>query len=518
MEQFTNLPGFFVDIADDGLQIMPTISLTDSVTLIGTAEDGPLFTPIRISRIEEAEQIFGAYHNNGISNGRTLVIGARQAYGAGCRDIRLVRIPHATKAFMTLKDAVDGDKLIISAANIGTKYNDIKIEVTEADIKVWNLTDAAVEPLGEPTFAFAYTAETTFEELVNAFNENKETTGVVLSLPEAVVKTDTVGTLTAVGPVTLGSTEGTAAVEFELGTYDGVEKDTIRYQLLQAYTYLMDYETSIVVPLDVAVKTQGDVVDPVDAEKLADFCAEANSRESRVIGVIAAEELGKYEPGDIAMLVTKLTGEQAPSNLYKGQNGQDIGKFISIVVAESIFYDGNLGMYSDKSAAAYAGLIASLPPHSATTNKVIPNVRGLRYNLHPSQLDVLTEARYVTFRNRSGRGTVVTDGITCARPLSDFQRLSTLRIANSVVNVVRQVTEPFIGEAMEESRLDAINTAIESGLRSLKDGKAVQDYRFVVYFASLQDRVSGILTIEIDIVPAFEVRKVRLKLTLKPTL
>jgi phage tail sheath protein FI len=93
-----------------------------------------------------------------------------------------------------------------------------------------------------------------------------------------------------------------------------------------------------------------------------------------------------------------------------------------------------------------------------------------------------------------------------------------MRIANAVIDGIKQVTEPFIGEALDPSRQQAIETAIESILADLKSAGALEAYRFGVYFASSADRIRGILTVEVAIVPAFEVRRIRLKLTLKPTM
>ena len=513
MEQYNNLPGFFVDLADDGLQIMPSMHITDSVTLIGFAEKGPMFTPVRISRLEEGDAVFGAYHRDGVFNGKSLALGMRQAYGAGCRDIRLVRIPNGTAAELEVAN------IVVTSKGLGAYYNDIKVEITADTFKVWSVEDALLhdeENTVEATYSVSFATTTTYAELFADVRDSGAP--VTLETAEGTSASSALGTVTPAGPSKLST--GEAAVDYSKDNYDTEGKASIRAQVLEAYNGLLGYETDVLVALPLKIEFDNDLstYDFEDAEKLSDFCAQANTRESRVLGVMSvATKEGSLNSGDITSLITGLTGEGAHSNLYPGPNGQDLGKFISITVGDVIFYDNNLGLYSDVPAAAYAGLITSLNPHSATTNKVLANARGLRYSFYPAQLDQLTAARFVTFRNRTGRGVTVTDGITCAKPLSDFQRLSTLRIANTVITITRQVTEPFIGEALDSARKDSIETAIEGGLRNLRDAGAISSFEFAVYFDSVQDRIQGILTVEINIVPAFEVRKIRLKLKLTAT-
>lgn len=530
MEQYTNLPGFFVEMADDGLQIMPTVSLTDSVLLIGTAEDGPEFTPVRVARLEEADAIFGKFEVNGIHSGVSLLLGARQAFGFGCRDIRLVRIPHGTKAHRVLKDDDDKALLKATAFSYGETYNNIMIEISDEEeeeekvgsiIKIWNRTDTS-NPLGDnPTEKF-YTKGKTLQALVAEMNQKARSSEVVFYLDEsATAEADADNIKATDGAVALGVDDGADSAKgtsYALGDSYAVGEggpETLRSQLAKAYNYLSDYAATVVVPLDVYYDPENN---GMDATALAEFCADANVKDSRVIGIIAAKPLeGNADIPAIRNYVNMLTDSDSFTNTYPGPNGEDYGKFISVVVGQPIFYNNKLGLHTDTAAAAYAGLIATLPPHSSTTNKILSGTRGLKYKFYPAQLDSLTRKRFVTLRQRAA-GVAVTDGITAARELSDFSRLSTMRIANAVIDGIKQVTEPFIGEALDSSRQQAIETAIESILADLKSAGALEAYRFGVYFASSADRIRGILTVEVAIVPAFEVRRIRLKITLKPTM
>lgn len=104
--------------------------------------------------------------------------------------------------------------------------------------------------------------------------------------------------------------------------------------------------------------------------------------------------------------------------------------------------------------------------------KPIKGVKAIRFDYSLRQLSKLTSKKIVTFRLKDSTQLVVTDGITTAPSIfmagkvreSDFARLSTLRITQLAIQVVREAVEPFIGEANEMPQYNAMNTAIKSAL------------------------------------------------------
>ena len=512
MEQYKNLPGFYVDVEEDGLQVSASPPITSRVTIIGTSTLGDYFSPVVFSSIDGVEDTFGPYERGGIHNGTTLIPAFKQAYGAGCREIALVRIPHCDYNAVDLKNSEGKTLLSVNSIilNKDEDINDISVEVTTDKLKIWNLAESNKED-GVPVEFSLKSGEdqpVSIVELVMEVNDRFKELGCYLEIK---------GDVDPFAPAELEvieKTEASGGLIYELGNYSDSNEKSLRHQLKKAYDYLIDYPTDVIVPAGFSLRVNDGEIDASDVNLLAEFCGLANSRNSRVIGVTSVEELEDASQIKVRQLVEALKDF---NNIYEGGK-EDLGKFISLTVGDLVFSDTRIGIYSDTGAAAYAGLISTLPPHSATTNKSIKNARGLRYVLYPSQLNELTGNRYITFRERAGAGIVVTDGVTCASPYTDFQRLSTLRIANSVINVTRQVTEPFIGEAMTATKREALNTAVDSGLRRLYEAGAVQQYDFVTYYESQQDMVEGALTIAIAIVPAFEIRKIRLKLSLRPTL
>lgn len=214
-------------------------------------------------------------------------------------------------------------------------------------------------------------------------------------------------------------------------------------------------------------------------------------------------------------------------------NKIDAGSYISVVAAPIRSFNsqarrlaGYLGrniagnFVSTGGAAAYAGLITTLVPHEATTNKVIPTI-GPAKQLGRSQADKLVGRRFVTFLIRSG-GFVVAKGITGARNAgkyarSDYIFLSTVRIVQSCVDVVREVSEKYIGNAATPQTRSAMDQEIRSRLDSFKERGAILDFEFSIT-ATPEQNVTGEVDVNLTVVPATELVKVNLTLSLNKTL
>lgn len=192
----------------------------------------------------------------------------------------------------------------------------------------------------------------------------------------------------------------------------------------------------------------------------------------------------------------------------------DIGKYISIVPSYGRLanqWTTNVNGYVTNGAPSYAGLIMSLESKSAPTNKVIPSVRAI-HGLNNTVLDNLAGAKYTVLALRP-KGTVVADAPTAARQSSDYNRLSTVRIVKDAIDVVRAVADPFVGEANTAQRRAALETAVDSGLGTLQKEGFIQGYVLSVTSTPIQ-QVQGDATIELRLVPAFELRQITIVLSL----
>ncbi|MBU1134871.1 MAG: hypothetical protein KJ569_08180, partial [Candidatus Omnitrophica bacterium] len=195
----------------------------------------------------------------------------------------------------------------------------------------------------------------------------------------------------------------------------------------------------------------------------------------------------------------------------------DIGKYLSIVAGWGVLntpWDTTGNGYITNMSAAYAGFVSSLGTGSAPTNKLVRKAR-LPYRVNLTKLDALSRFRYVMIGKRT-KGVVWVDAPTAARPDSDYQRQSTVQTVKRVLNDIRIVCDPFIGEANSALQRAALKTQIDSVVgryvgHGLKGG-------YCDVSATTNQEISGEATIELVLVPEFELRRITITMSLAATL
>lgn len=211
----------------------------------------------------------------------------------------------------------------------------------------------------------------------------------------------------------------------------------------------------------------------------------------------------------------------------------DAGAYISVIAAPlrspgtqtksaALTYGASIASTSRNidGAAAYAGLINSLAPQSSTTNKSIPGVVGLKM-LSARQANDLTGMRIVTLYSRT-RGLVVAKGMTGAYNVSsyvrsDYVNLTTVRIVFATVDLIRAVADKYIGEPNNAPQMNALDAEIDQTLLTLKGQGALNAYQFSIS-STPDQRVLGQLDINLTLVPAFEIQKINLTVSLSKEL
>jgi hypothetical protein len=171
-------------------------------------------------------------------------------------------------------------------------------------------------------------------------------------------------------------------------------------------------------------------------------------------------------------------------------------------------------------AAAYAGLITSLAPQSSTTGKQVGGVVQLKL-LSAKQANDLTGMRHVTMYSRTN-GLTIASGVTGAHNVtqyvrSDYTRLSTLRITQAAVDLIRTVANKYIGEPNSSPQMNALDAEIDQLLLSMKGSGALRSYSFSIS-ATPDQRVLGELDINLTLVPAFEITQINLTVSLSKEL
>ena len=128
-----------------------------------------------------------------------------------------------------------------------------------------------------------------------------------------------------------------------------------------------------------------------------------------------------------------------------------------------------------------------------------------------AQADSLVGSRYVTCIDKT-KGFVVASAVTGAYNIdqyrrSDYVRLTTVRIVQDAINLVRDTADSYIGEPNSAPQRNALGAAIDSALKGMQEAGALQRYNFNI-FSSASDQVLGKATVELVLVPAFELTEI----------
>lgn len=142
------LPGVTSDIRDYGLQVSPEPSVrNDSILIIGTASDGPMYEPIPLGGKDVAQSVFGSF------NAGTLVRGVFESIDGtieGTPDIRGMRIGDGKKATLEIAERLSTSSawdavtegvtsLKLEAVYAGSKYNGVSVFIDEEKfINIYN--------------------------------------------------------------------------------------------------------------------------------------------------------------------------------------------------------------------------------------------------------------------------------------------------------------------------------------------------------------------------------------------
>jgi hypothetical protein len=159
-------------------------------------------------------------------------------------------------------------------------------------------------------------------------------------------------------------------------------------------------------------------------------------------------------------------------------------------------------------ACLLAGHLSQLDPWRAITGKQIFNVTGMRYNPTRVQQQSMIDKGIVPITLDFNRVPIWVDGLTFGKSTSDYTRLSTLRIAFTAIQGVRQVAQQFIGEAATLHNRNALDTAVTSMLRGMTQLGAITDSDFVITYIPRENKA----IIDLVMRPVFELRNIEISI------
>lgn len=259
--------------------------------------------------------------------------------------------------------------------------------------------------------------------------------------------------------------------------------------------------------------------------QLAQHCVYTSMKNSiPAHGIIGCETISDIGLDGVARKVDRIMALDL--DLYaKRPNGRNmldannlpypIGRALSVVFGQDRMIMDDGYAFISNSAAGYAGMASILPLDQSSTNQPIENMSQM-FELTSHQLTRLTQKGIVTFKRSFNRGLVVTDGVTMAPAGSPFRRLSVSRIVGAIEELIREASEPFIGKQNNPANRNSLQTALKSRLDKIK-GVLIEKYDFRM---NLDPRIAKFAYIDIDydIVPIYEIRQIRNRVTIKDEL
>ena len=160
-------------------------------------------------------------------------------------------------------------------------------------------------------------------------------------------------------------------------------------------------------------------------------------------------------------------------------------------------------------AAAVAGLIASLAPQASPTNKTLPGVTQLARKYGYGELTKLVSGNVLALESR--QGIRVVRGITTEG--AAFAQITTRRIVDYAKTGIRQVSNPFVGRLNNERVRKALKGALDSFLSTMLFDEQLTGYTLDVT-ATRADEIAGRCVVNVAMQPTFSIDYIRVTLAL----
>lgn len=249
------------------------------------------------------------------------------------------------------------------------------------------------------------------------------------------------------------------------------------------------------------------------AIRVANKVAEINERSNPCIAIMGVKPwVGGAESMTAANVATHLSFADLVSNsstINDKADGTNNHQYLSIIASEirPIGFPEAFGWTNG--ACMYAGFISSLKSHISTTNKKIYNMQGMRYNPNRAQRESLIDKGLVPVGTDFARNPLWIDGLTFAKPNSDYVRLTTVRIIFETIRMVREVSQRFVGEPATLENRNSFETAVTSGLRDFQITGGITSSDFVVTYYPRSNSAN----IDLILTPIFELRNINIQVS-----
>ncbi|CCI23572.1 phage tail sheath C-terminal domain-containing protein [Microcystis aeruginosa] len=356
----------------------------------------------------------------------------------------------AAKATYKIKDSSDKDLVTLEAKTPGTWGNDIKIKISDADSPNSKKVELTYQNTKE-TYTISKSGD--LEQQVN--NQTKVSTLVTATLAKGSSSTSPKNTSESGEELAAGSDGEPASAEEYKNSLAQLENELINLVLLAG----QDVSKSAMV-----------------TALLGHLNTTATIKRER-IGIIGS---GSDDVDTIA--------------------GHTLDSDRLILVAPGLQISPQVKLSGAYTAAAVAGLLASLPVQASPTNKPL-TIPGLAKEFSTSQLEKLVSNRVLAIEKREGFRVV--KGITTATN-SAWHQITTRRIVDFAIYGVRSACDPYIGKLNNERVRGAMKATLDAFLTRMVQNEALISYELAVTANRVQE-IAGEAIVTMTLRPTFSI-------------
>lgn len=471
------IPGTYIEVRAEGL-VTPTPVSISNVAVIGTARRGPVNEVVVLSSFSAGRDTFGAYdayeRPDETGNPLTLVRALELAYGNGAQNVFAVRVAGAgaTNATYTLA-ASGGTPMTIEARQPGAGLNDAAI-VVEDGVAGLNVSITTADKRLRETWRDVPAAAAEFAQVINGehadypFARNASTGGrsqLFRAVATGVTGNITAGNATAATPGASGAADASYGDALELLLNENV------------HIIVLAGQSDSTMATALEAHCQNASTDTIKRDRIGIFGAE-DDQLSSITTHPDSDRLVYCGPG----IVTYDNTRRAPVELPAAYT-----------------------------AAAVAGLIASLDPHVSPTNKSL-RVSGVTTRYNGAQIEQILLGRALVLEDRLGAVKIV-QGLTTASDTA-WRQITTRRIVDYAKFGVRSACDPFIGKLNNDRVRQALKGTINSFLADMVDREMLISYDLDVS-ATRAQQIRGIAQVTMTLRPTFSIDYIRVVMNLE---
>lgn len=191
--------------------------------------------------------------------------------------------------------------------------------------------------------------------------------------------------------------------------------------------------------------------------------------------------------------------------------GHSIASDRVVLVAPGLKLADGTVLPAPYAAAAVAGLISSLPPHTSLTNKAVA-VAGLELLANRGEQEQLIQANVLTIAQREGLRVV--KGISTSGEGTAFSSIPIRRIVDYAKYGVRSAANSYLGRLNNTRVRGALKATLDGFLTRMVDDEMLTGYELEVTATRAQE-IAGEVLVAMTIQPTFSIDYIRVVMVLK---